>query len=209
MRKTRGTAGRSMTKIKLCGLTRLSDIETANALRPDHIGMVFAPSRRQVSREHAAELRGALAPGITAVGVFVDAEPEIPADFSRAGIIDAIQLHGSEDDEYIARLRKLTDAVIMQVFRIEDAQTIKRAIRSTADMILLDSGAGTGAVFDWGLIGHIERPYFLAGGLTSGNVGEAVRSLMPYGVDVSSGIETNGVKDAVKMRSFVDAVRKG
>lgn len=198
-----------MTKIKLCGLSRLSDIEAVNELKPEYIGFVFAPkSRRYVKPEKAAAWKPLLAPGIQAVGVFVDERPETVAGLLNGGVIDMAQLHGREDEEYEKRLRRLTDKPIIRAFRIESVRDIEAAGRSTADYILLDSGAGTGTIFDWNLIQNIERPYFLAGGLGCGNVGEAVGRLHPYGVDVSSGIETDGRKDKRKMAAFVEAVRR-
>lgn len=197
-----------MTKIKLCGLSRPEDIQTANDLTPDYIGFVFAPkSRRYVPPKRAAELRGLLRPEITAVGVFVDEAPETVAALLDCGIIDIAQLHGSEDEEYIAALRELTGLPLIQAFQISGEQDIAAAERSPADYVLLDSGGGTGTAFDWSLLQKIKRPYFLAGGLDAGNVAGAVESLHPFAVDVSSGIETGGVKDENKMTEFVRAVR--
>lgn len=198
-----------MTRIKLCGLSRPQDIQAANGLLPDYIGFVFAPkSRRYVTPKQAAELRGLLDPGITAVGVFVNEAPKAVAELLDRGVIDIAQLHGTEDEEYIGALRALTDRPLIKAFRIDSEQDILAAQNSTADYILLDSGdGGTGTRFDWSLIRRLERPYFLAGGLRVDNVGDAVTALDPYAVDVSSGIETGGVKDTNKMIEFVHAVR--
>lgn len=198
-----------MTKIKLCGLTRPCDIEEANRILPDYIGFVFAPkSRRYVSPEKAGELKEQLHKDILAVGVFVNEDPEKVADLLKQEIIDIAQLHGSEDETYIAELRKLTDKPTIKAFRIDTEQDVQMAENSKADYILLDSGTGgTGTVFDWKLLRNINRPYFLAGGLGVENVKKAVSSLNPYAVDVSSGIETDGAKDAVKMERFAAAVR--
>lgn len=198
-----------MTKIKLCGLSRACDIETANELKPEYIGFVFAPeSRRYVTPEKATELKRLLAHDIKAVGVFVNETPETVADFMNKGIIDIAQLHGNEDEAYIKNLRHLTDKPIIKAFRVETANDIERAEQSTSNYILLDSGAGTGTVFDWKLIQNIQRPYFLAGGLDIDNVNSAIEALHPYAVDVSSGIETDGLKEKTKMAAFVAAVRK-
>lgn len=197
-----------MTKIKLCGLSRPCDIETANRLKSEYVGFVFAPkSRRYVSAERAAELKRLLSPGIAAVGVFVDEAPEAVAALLRGGVIDIAQLHGHEDAAYIARLRTMTDKPLVQAFKIRSRQDAADAAKSTADYILLDSGAGSGEAFDWSLPEGIDRPYFLAGGLKAENVAAAVSALAPYAVDVSSGIETDGVKDAAKMEAFVRAAR--
>lgn len=197
------------THIKLCGLSRPEDIETANALLPDYVGFVFYPkSKRNVTYEQAAALRKLLNPKIKAVGVFVDECPEVIATLIHKGIIDVAQLHGNEDNTCIEALRKRTDAKIFQAFRVKGPEDILRAEQSTADMILLDAGMGAGTVFDWNLIGSIRRPYILAGGLSPDNVTHAITTLRPYGVDVSSGIETDGVKDEKKAVAFVAAVRE-
>lgn len=199
----------SATKCKLCGLTRPADIAAANALKPEYIGFVFAPkSRRYLPPAQAAELKRQLAPGITAVGVFVNEAPETVAALLNRGTIDAAQLHGGEGENYLQTLRTLTDKPLIQAFTIRTPQDIARAAQSTADFILLDSGAGSGTTFDWALLQPIRRPYFLAGGLDPQNVAQAIRALHPFAVDVSSGIEQNGQKDAEKMAAFVAAVRK-
>ena len=198
-----------MTKIKLCGLSRPCDIETVNQLKPDYIGFVFAPkSKRYVTYRKAAELKSRLSPEIKAVGVFVNECPQETVKLLKNGIIDMVQLHGGEAEDDIARLRRLTDRPIIKAFRIETAYDIKAANQSTADYILLDSGAGTGTVFDWSLVNSVGRPYFLAGGLDADNVADAVKALRPFAVDVSSGIETDGLKDKAKMAAFIAAVRK-
>lgn len=197
-----------MTRIKLCGLTRPEDIEAANALRPEFVGFVFArKSKRRVNRGQARALRDILDPAIPAVGVFVNETPEDVADLLEAGVIDFAQLHGTEDAAYIARLRSLTDKPLIQAFRIQTSWDVKRGAMSDADHLLLDAGAGTGTTFDWALLRGFGRPYFLAGGLDPHNVAQALRTLAPWGVDVSSGIETDGRKDPAKMRAFVEAVR--
>lgn len=199
-----------MSKIKLCGLSRKCDIEWANELHPEYIGFVFAPkSRRYVSVDTAAELKAMLSEDIKAVGVFVNSPVESVAYILSRGIIDMAQLHGSEDEEYISRLVKLTDKPIIKAFSINSAADVSAANNSSADMVLLDSGqGGTGTNFDWKLLGNINRPYFLAGGLCCENISQAITALDPYAVDVSSGIETNGCKDKNKMAAFVAAVRK-
>jgi phosphoribosylanthranilate isomerase len=197
-----------MTKIKFCGLTGESDIDAANELRPEYVGFVFAPkSKRYVEPERAAELKRQLAAGIKAVGVFVNDDLYHVAELLNRGIIDIAQLHGSEDEEYIGHLRQLTGKPIIRAYRIKTAENIAEAEKCTADHVLLDSGAGTGEVFDWKLIKNMKRPYFLAGGLSPDNVENAVEQLSPYAVDVSSGIETDGVKDKAKMAAFAAAVR--
>ena len=194
-----------MTRIKLCGLSRESEILAANSLAPEYVGFVFWPhSKRYVIPRLALALREILAPEILAVGVFVDEKPEDLAAIADSGAIDIIQLHGHEDESYISRLRTLTSKPIIKAFRGQD---IINAQDSTADYVLLDSGMGTGKVFDWSAI-TLSRSYFLAGGLSPSNVKDAIHTLKPFAVDVSSGIETAGKKDIAKMAAFVDAVRK-
>lgn len=198
-----------MTKIKLCGLYRPVDIEAANRLGPEYVGFVFARgSRRYVTPEKAAELKRLLSPAIRAVGVTVNEEPETIAALLKNGVIDMVQLHGNEDEDYIRRLRRLADRPIIRAVSVRTEKDAEDAEASSADLLLLDSGAGSGSVFDWRLIEAIRRPYFLAGGLNADNVEKAVRELKPFGVDVSSGIETDRKKDEQKMAAFVAAVRK-
>ncbi len=199
-----------MTKIKLCGLTRICDIDAANALRPEYAGFVFwKRSKRYVTPQHAAALKKHLAPGIAAVGVFIDEPVEDVARLLSDGVIDIAQLHGNEDEAYIEKLRALAKGGIIKAFRVKSDADIDAAKASTADYVLLDSGAGTGQAFDWRLIRDIGRPYFLAGGLDAQTVGGAIERFHPFAVDVSSGIETDGLKDENKMAAFVAAVRKG
>ncbi|MBQ1546684.1 MAG: phosphoribosylanthranilate isomerase [Clostridia bacterium] len=197
-----------MTRIKLCGLTREEDIVAVNELRPEYIGFVFwTKSKRYVTPDKARQLREKLIPEIISVGVFVDESAENIASLVKTGIIGCVQLHGSESDEYIAHLRGLVTVPIIRAFRVSTPADIEKAEKSTADMVLLDSGTGSGVSFDWSLLTTAKRPYFLAGGLSCDNVTKAVSNLRPYAVDVSSGIETDGVKDKDKMKRFVYAVR--
>ena len=198
-----------MTRTKLCGLWQIRDIVAANEVSPDFVGFVFAQgSTRYVSPEHASALRKLLSPGIKAVGVFVDESPEMIAALLNQGIIDLAQLHGHEDEAYIDALRNITDKPLIKAVRVHTAEDIEEANQSTADHVLLDSGTGTGRAFDWSLLKHMTRPYFLAGGLTPDNVAAAVRRLRPFAVDVSSGIETEGKKDKAKMTAFQAAVQE-
>ena len=198
-----------MTKIKLCGLSGIEEIEAANELKPEYIGFVFAPkSRRYVTPEKAAELKKQLSGEIQAAGVFVNEAVEKIAELLNNNIIDIAQLHGDEDEAYIRQLRQLTGKPIIKAFQVKSEKEIAEAGQCSADYIPLDSGAGTGTVFDWNILKKIDRPYFLAGGLSAGNVGKAVRELHPFAVDVSSGIETDRRKDKEKMAAFVAAVRK-
>ena len=197
-----------MTRIKFCGLKTLDDISFANELLPEYVGFVFAPkSKRYVAPAQVAKLRAALHKNILAVGVFVNENISAVAELLNAGIIDAAQLHGSEDDTYIKNLRALTSKPLIKAFRINDFIPNSKFLIPNC-FILIDAGAGDGKTFDWNLIKNLRREYFLAGGLTPENVGDAIRTLNPFAVDVSSGIETDGKKDFNKMAAFVKAVRK-
>jgi phosphoribosylanthranilate isomerase (EC 5.3.1.24) len=160
-----------MTKIKLCGLSRLCDIEAVNELRPEYVGFVFVnTSKRYISQEKAKELKKRLAPEIKTVGVFADKHPEQIAEICRKGIVDMVQLHGGEDEAYIRRLKALMAQPVIRAFCIRTAKDADKAEKCPADYILLDSGAGSGTTFDWKLVQNVERPYFLAGGLHIGNI---------------------------------------
>lgn len=198
-----------MTRIKMCGLTRAEDIAAANEIKPDYIGFVFVQkSKRYVSKEKAAELKAFLDKEIEAVGVFVNEDIKAVAEFLKCGIIDIAQLHGSEDNDYIVSLKAMTNKPVIKALRIRTKNDVIAAQESAADMVLLDAGAGDGKIFDWSLIDTITRPYFLAGGLSPENAVKAVKALHPYGLDVSSGIETGGYKDREKMKLFADVIRE-
>ncbi len=200
-----------MTKMKFCGLTRPCDIEAVNEIKPEYIGFVFAKkSKRYVTPQKAMELKKLLSPEILAVGVFVGEEPEVIAGLLENGTIDIAQLHGSEDEEYIRRLKTMTDKPIIKAVQVteESAYAETKLPSCSVDYLLLDSGAGTGTTFDWNKIEKLCKPYFLAGGLSPDNVREAIELLHPYAVDVSSGIEEDGVKSKEKMAAFAAAVRK-
>lgn len=198
-----------MTKVKICGLTREQDIDFANEVLPEFIGFVFyPPSKRYIDPERAAILKEMLDYRIAAVGVFVDEEPSRIAELVRRETIDMVQLHGKEDNAYIGRLRQLCECPVIQAFCIRSEVDIVRAMNSEADFILLDSGMGSGIIFDHSMIKEISRPYFLAGGLDPENVGDAVKTLAPYAVDASSSLETDGYKDIDKMKAFADAARQ-
>ncbi|MBQ6402369.1 MAG: phosphoribosylanthranilate isomerase [Oscillospiraceae bacterium] len=194
--------------VKLCGMRRVEDIEGVNRARPDYAGAICSPGfRRSVTIETAGQLRAALDPGIPLVGVFVNEEIARIRAFLAAGIIQVVQLHGAEDAAYLERLRQVTDAPIFKAFQIRQKSDMTAAMQSPADRILLDSGTGSGEMLDWSRLTELERPFLLAGGLTPENVTAALAQVRPAGVDVSSGIETDGWKDAEKMARFVAACR--
>ncbi len=199
-----------MTKIKACGLTREREIDYVNQYLPDYAGFVlcFPRSRRSISPERAEQLIRLLNPGIGAVGVVVDLPLEQAIDLLSRGFLDVLQLHGSEDADYIRALKAATGRQVWKAFQIRSPADLEAADASPADMVVLDSGQGSGQVFDWSLLRDFGRPYFLAGGLGPGNVVRAVKQLHPYGIDLSSGIETDGVKDKGKLSSVISSVRR-
>ena len=202
----------TQVKIKICGLRTPADVAAVNAALPEYAGFIFVPMRRRyVAPAQAAILCRQLDPRIRPVGVFVDARVEEILETLEHCPLDMVQLHGAEDNDYIAMLRTAyrdREFCIVKAFRVEDADDIRRAEASAADEILLDHGAGgTGECFDWTLLQDCRRRFFLAGGLTPDNVDEAIRVAQPYAVDVSSSLETDGRKDLEKIRRFVAAVR--
>jgi phosphoribosylanthranilate isomerase len=205
-----------MAKIKICGLFREEDIEYANEARPDYIGFVFTESRRIITPEKAARLRSRLDSGITAAGVFVNTPIENIATLYRDGIIDIAQLHGNENTDYIARLKEATAAdkrgAVKIIKAVWNEALPENTARGAADYYLIDSGpGGTGKAFDWETIKSMQPrplPWFLAGGIGLHNIKEALL-LDPFGIDISSGAETDGVKDREKMIELTSIVRKG
>ncbi|MCQ2535042.1 MAG: phosphoribosylanthranilate isomerase [Clostridia bacterium] len=199
-----------MTKIKICGLRRPEDIEYVNEVKADFAGFILSPKFwRYIAPEQVKILRKNVPSSTKIVGVVVDEDINYVASLINDGTIDIAQLHGSENEDYIRKLRLLTSdrAVITKVFIIKSDEDIKKAKASSADYVLLDSGTGTGNTFDWTIIRDIGRDYFLAGGLNPSNVGEAVLKYHPFAVDVSSGVETEKVKDSEKIKLFAQAVR--
>lgn len=200
-----------MTGIKLCGMMRPADVIAACELGADYIGFVLSDGfRRSVGPGTFCELQSCASEcgkDVKKVGVFVN-EPIENITQRYADMLDLIQLHGKEDNGYITRLRELTGKPIIKAFTVRTVEDIKAAVQSKADYVLLDSGTGTGKTFDHSLIADIDRPFFLAGGLTAENVGEAIEAFHPFAVDASSSLETDGKKDKNKMAAFVAAVRK-
>ncbi len=197
-----------MTRIKICGLFRECDIDYVNEAGPDFIGFVFAESRRRVSAEKAAELRRRLEPSIIPVGVFVNAPQEEITRLYSEGVIEIAQLHGSEDEDYIRKLKQSCSIPIIKAVRVEKSGDIEALRNSSAEYLLLDNGAGgTGKAFDWSLVANIEKPFFLAGGVNEENIDAALK-LNPFAVDISSGAETDGVKDREKILRLVYRIKE-
>lgn len=200
-----------MTKIKICGLTRCEDIQSVNRCRPDYIGLVFCASRRRVTPAQAALLKGGLDPRIKAVGVFVNEMPGTIIELCKSGIIDGVQLHGDENEVYIKKLKKQLTCPLIKAIRVQNAEQIRQADRLPCDMLLLDTYqtgqyGGSGRAFDHSMIPAMRKPFMLAGGLDISNIEAAIRRCAPYGVDISSGVETEGLKDETKIRNIIQTV---
>ncbi len=200
-----------MVKIKICGLTRLEDIDIVNKYKPDYIGFVFADSKRKVSNKIAKKLKDNLNSNIKSVGVFVNAPKEEILDLFNDGIIEIAQLHGTESEDYIIDLKESTNNELKIINAIEmsgDTDLIKYD-SSNADYLLLDSGKGSGKTFDWSLIRKdLKKEFFLAGGLDSDNISEAIEEFDPYAVDLSSSLEVNGFKDKDKIKEIMEIIHE-
>ena len=198
-----------MVKIKICGIKRLEDIEIVNRYKPDYIGFVFADSKRKVSHDLAKELRNNLDSDIIPVGVFVDSPQDEILKLFGDGIIEIAQLHGSESEQFILDLKKKTDGELKIINAIEMTQEVDllEYNDSNSDYLLLDSGKGSGKTFDWSLIRKdIKKEFFLAGGLNSENVTQAIDEFKPYAIDLSSSLETDGFKDENKIKEIMEVI---
>ena len=199
------------TKITICGLKRPEDITYVNEAKPDYCGFIieFPKSSRNITGDQVRVLTADLRPDIIPVGVFVNASPERVEELLLDGTIQIAQLHGQEDEAYIRRIQKNTGHQVIKAFSVKTVRDIELALQSPADYILLDQGGGgTGKTFDWTLIPEITRPFFLAGGLGPDNLEQAVCMISPYAVDLSSSVETDGVKDRSKILEAVNLVHK-
>lgn len=195
-------------KVKICGLSRPADIEAVNQYQPDYAGFIinFPKSHRNCTPEQVQALHAQLSDSIPAVGVTVNQPLETVAALLEQGVIDIAQLHGQEDESYIDELKWRTGKPVWKAFRIRSADDLDAARASSADMILLDNGYGTGETFDWTLVRDIGRPFILAGGLCEDNIDDAAK-MQPDAMDISSGVETNRVKDPEKIRTLIERIR--
>lgn len=195
------------TKIKLCGLFRPEDMEYANQAKPDFAGFILSPGfRRSIPIECAAQFRSRLDGRIPAVGVFVNDSREKIISCLEKDVIQMAQLHGDETEEDIRYLKAATGKPVIKAVKVKTKRDVEAWLDSRADYLVFDSGTGSGVVFDWSLLAGVHREYFLAGGLSAGNLREAIETLRPYAVDVSSGVETDGVKNQEKMLQAVELV---
>lgn len=204
-----------MVKVKICGIKNLQDVQAVNKHKPDFAGFVFYPlSKRYVSLIVARRLKAALNRHIKTVGVFVNAPVEEIAIAAELGIIDLVQLHGDEGNAYIAELKKICKLPIIKAVRVQDESDIKRAGYYNCDYLLFDTYSqsaygSTGRQFNTQLLKgvKIHKPYFIAGGLNAENVRHALKGLKPFAADVSGGVETDGGKDAAKIKAFIKQVK--
>ena len=194
-------------KVKLCGMYRPEDIGYANAVQPDYVGFVFYPkSHRAVTPEQAREYRRMLHPEIRTVGVFVDEDPKVIIELLEEGVLDVAQLHGSETEEDIQYIQAVCGKPVIKAVKVRDRYDVEAWLDSSADYLLFDNGMGTGQAFDWSVLAGVDREFFLAGGLRPENLTEAMETVQPYAVDISSGIESDRVKDPEKMRRIMELV---
>ena len=221
-------------KIKMCGISKVETILAIVDAKPDYMGLVFAPSKRQVTVDQAKTLVEELHKQyanrynrdaeqysnqtlihqefIKTVGIFVNETLDNLVTIATEVNLDAVQLHGDEDEAFIQSLKERTNVEVWKAVQIRSAADAEAWIDSSADMLLFDAyhkdeRGGTGEVFDWSSLDEFERPFMLAGGIDSTNVARAIRTVRPYGIDISSGIETEGVKDDEKIKSFTNIVR--
>ena len=215
-------------KVKMCGISKVETIPAVVEAKPDYMGLVFAPSKRQVTVDQAKILVEELHRGyakkygsdtehdkndtIKTVGVFVNETVDNLVTIANEANLDAVQLHGDEDETFIQSLKERTNVEVWKAIQIRTAADTEKWIDSSADMLLFDAyhkdeRGGTGEVFDWSSLDAFERPFMLAGGIDSTNVARAIRTVRPYGIDISSGIETNGVKDNEKITAFIKIVK--
>lgn len=203
-------AARSYVRVKVCGITRPEDAQVAERAGADAIGLIFAPgSKRQVTREVAAEVVAAVGPFITRVGVFVDADLAEVLELVKVLRLNAVQLHGNESADYAERIGR--EVRVVRGVAFSPAVTPESTATYPADAYLLDAPRpGSGVAFEWEAAAawRGNPRLILAGGLNVGNVAVAVRTLRPYAVDVASGVESHpGIKDAAAVYAFVEAVR--
>lgn len=221
-------------KVKMCGISKIETIPAVIEANPDYMGLVFAPSKRQVTVDQAKSLVKELHKQygnrysrdevqcsnqtlihqefIKTVGIFVNETLENLVTIATEVNLDAVQLHGDEDEAFIQSLKERTNVEVWKAVQIRSDADAEAWIDSSADMLLFDAyhkdeRGGTGEVFDWSCLDEFERPFMLAGGIDSTNVARAIRTVRPYGIDISSGIETEGVKDDEKIKAFTNIVR--
>jgi len=198
------------TELKICGLSRMEDIIAVNRHGADYAGFVFwKNSKRYIDPYQAGELIEYLRSDIKSVGVFLDEPLDNVISAARISGVDMIQLHGHESEEYVEYVKRTLERPVIKAYKASEEGALEKAAQSAADYVMIDSGAGSGKKFDWSILKDFKRDYFLAGGLDPDSVGEAIRMLELFAVDVSSGVETDGIKDEKKIEEFINVVRYG
>ncbi|NLL03458.1 MAG: phosphoribosylanthranilate isomerase [Clostridiales bacterium] len=201
-----------MTQVKICGIKSIEDVKVINKYAPDYVGFVFAKSKRQITQTQAKKLKSELNCNIKTVGVFVNESIENIVNLCKNEVIDFIQLHGDEDEKYIKTLNLYIKNPVIKAVRVQNTQQILNAQNLPCQMLLLDTYTknqygGSGKTFDYTLIPKLEKPFFLAGGINEKNVRTAIKSSNPFCIDVSSGVETKGEKDALKIKNIIEIAK--
>lgn len=202
-----------MTKIKICGIKRIADAEYLNEFLPDYAGFILSqPFWRCIDIEQLKKIDDALSPSIKRVGVFVNETADYIIQY--APLLDVIQLHGDEKEDLILELKSKTDCEIWKAIRVQSVDEIEKACQLSADKLLIDSYSkdtygGSGKVANWDLVNevNINKPFFLAGGISISNCQKAIETVNPFGLDISSSVETDKLKDKKKIKEIIEKIR--
>ena len=197
-----------MARVLICGIKSPEDVEIVNELKPEYVSFTFFKNDNYIPYEKAKKLKQILDKNIRVVGVFVNENTKIVASAANSDLLDIIEFHGNEGPGEIERIKAFTDKPIIQGFRVKSIQDVTDAVDSPADSILYYSDKGNGVPLDWKMLTGITRPYFLGGGLTSANLEKAIKICHPFAVSVTTGVETDGVKDREKMETFINIARR-
>ncbi len=197
-----------MARVKICGINSPEDVEIVNELKPDYVSFAFYKNKRQVTYEKARKLKQILDKDIRVIGVFVDENTNVVASAANDDLLDVIEFHGNEGPGEIERIKAFTEKPIIQGFRIRSRADVELALDSHADSILMYSDSESGVPMDWKLLKNVTRPYFLAGGLNADNIEKAIKICHPFAVSVTTGVETDGIKDREKMAAFIKMARR-
>ena len=197
-----------MARVKICGINSPEDVEIVNELKPDYVSFAFYKNKRQVTYEKARKLKQLLDKDIRVIGVFVDENTNVVASAANDDLLDVIEFHGNEGPGEIERIKAFTEKPIIQGFRIRSRADVELALDSHADSILMYSDSESGIPMDWKLLMNVTRPYFLAGGLNADNIEKAIKICHPFAVSVTTGVETDGIKDREKMAAFIKIARR-
>ena len=197
-----------MARVKICGINSPEDVEIVNELKPDYVSFAFYKNKRQVTYEKARKLKQLLDKDIRVIGVFVDENTNVVASAANDDLLDVIEFHGNEGPGEIERIKAFTSKPIIQGFRIRSRADVEIALDSHADSILMYSDSECGVPMDWKLLTNVTRPYFLAGGLNADNIEKAIKICHPFAVSVTTGVETDGIKDREKMAAFIKIARR-